>query len=172
MKAAVLLTALAVVGGCRFTGAESHVGFGAHDLAFGEVGAIFEGENGSRVKAVPFLLAGEGRLPSEFGPERESFSRISVGDKARLPFPLNDRFVLYLEGGAMVSYYEADAIGTPFELEVIAGVGAQVELGDGWNLDFAARARHPTGNGNNHDTPEHAPDDTQGEFVFGIKKDF
>ena len=80
--------------------------------------------------------------------------------------------VFYVEGGGMVSYYQADAIGTPIEGELIAGVGAQVDLGKGWWLDIAARARHPAGNGNDHDTPEHAPHGTKAEFVLGVKKDF
>lgn len=163
---------LLVLAGCRLMGTESHLGISEHDMNFGEVGFVLEERDGSRLQSVPFVLAGAGRLPDEYGPNNDSFQRLSLGNKARVPFPVGKKFVVYLEGGAMVSYYEADAIGTPFELEVVAGIGTAVDLGNGWSLDFAVRARHPTGNGNDHDTPEHAPDGTQGEVVFGLKKDF
>ena len=157
---------------CRFGGAESAYGVGNHEMSFAQVEILLEGEDGSRFATVPFLVAGEGRLPERYGPERERYQRVSVGDKVRIPFEVADGVVVFIEGGGMVSYYEADAIGTPFELELVAGAGTQIRLGKGWWLAFAGRVRRPMGNGDRHDDPEHAPHGVQGEVVLGVKKDF
>ena len=169
----LLSIALLACTGCRLMGAESNYGISAHDMNFGEIGLILEEKEGwSRVQAVPFLLFGQGTLPPRYGDD-ESFQRTSLGEKIRYPVRLFDgRVVVYAEGGGMLSHYQSDAIGTPWELELVAGVGTQIRVGKGWSIDLGARARHPTGNGNDHDEPEHAPEGTQGEFIFGIRKDF
>jgi len=142
-------------------------------MNFGEVDFVLTEQSGGKLQGVPFVLAGEGRLPARYEAQDDRFQRLSLGTKARYPFPVvAERVVFFLEGGGMVSYYDSDAIGTPFELEVVAGVGAEFNLGKGWAIDAAARARHPTGNGNNHKEPEHAPHGTAAEFVFGLRKDF
>jgi len=166
------LGALACVCACRYAGTQSVYGRSDHDMNFGEVDLVLEDLEGGRVLMVPFVVVGEGSLPAEFGtPGR--YQRFSAGNKARLPFPLRQgKVVLYVEAGGMVSYYDASAIGTPVELEAIAGAGTQVELGKGWWLDFGARVRQPTGNGGNHKKPEHAPHGIAPEFIFGLKKDF
>ena len=166
------VAALVCVCACRYAGTQTAYGRSNNDMNFGEVDLVLEDREGGRVLMVPFFVMGEGTLPPAFG-DRERFQRFSAGNKARLPFPLRQgRVVIYVEAGGMVSYYDADAIGTPVELEVIAGVGAQAERGKGWWRDVGARARHPTGNGNNHKQPEHAPHGTAPEFLFGLKKDF
>lgn len=171
MRVLLSIALLACVG-CRLMGAESNYGFSANDLNFGEFGLVLEEREGSRLQAVPFLLFGQGTLPEEYG-ENESFQRTSFGDKIRFPVRLADgRVIVYAEGGAMISHYEAESIGTPWEIEIVIGVGTQIRFGKGWSIDLGARARHPTGNGNDHKDPEHAPDGTQGEFIVGIKKDF
>jgi len=163
---------LACALGCRMLGAETHYGVSGNDLNFGEVNLVLEDEAGSRVQGVPFLLVGHGQLPAQYD-GGESFDRLSLGQKLRLPIRLADgRVTLYIEGGAMVSYYQADAISTPFELEMLGGGGVMVDLGDGWAVDLGARVRHPAGNGNNHDEPTHAPHDTEPEFMLGVRKDF
>jgi hypothetical protein len=121
---------------------------------------------------VPFLVAGQGRLPPEYGDD-ETFQRLSVGHKVRLPVRLaSGRVVVYVEAGGMISYYEAEPIGTPFEPELLGGGGVMIDLGDGWAVDLGARARQPMGNGDRHDEPEHVPHGTALEFLFGIRKDF
>lgn len=168
-----LLFCVLFVGACRYAATQSYYGRSDDELNFAEVDLVLEDREGGRLQMVPFVLFGEGRLPGEFGPGRETFQRVSAGNKARLPFVLKDgKWVLYVEAGGMVSYYDADGIGTPVELEVVGGVGAQVDLGKGWWLDVGARAKHPTGNGNDHDSAEHAPTGTKPEFILGIRKDF
>jgi len=173
----LLLIALLACTGCRLMGAESNYGFSANDLNFGELGLVLEEREGSRLQSVPFFLFGQGTLPEEYG-DNESFQRTSFGDKVRFPVRFkNGRIVVYAEGGAMVSYYDASSIGTPWELEIMISVGTQIKVGKGWSIDLGARARHPTGNGNDshsdtNDDPVHAPHGTQGEFILGIKKDF
>jgi hypothetical protein len=153
-------------------GADTHYGVGENDLTFGEVDFVLEDIEGGPFQGVPSFVAGQGVLPERYGDD-ESFQRVSIGQKVRLPMKLAaGRVIVYLEGGAMVSYYEADAIGTPFEPEAIGGVGVQLNLGDDWAIDFGARLRQPLGNGNDHDEPEHAPHETQPEFFFGVRKDF
>ncbi|MHC4547716.1 MAG: hypothetical protein ACYTEZ_02980 [Planctomycetota bacterium] len=173
MRVVLALVVLVCVG-CRLSGAQTLYGVADNDMNFGELDVILaEREEDNGVQAVPFLVVGEGTLPEEYGPQRESFQRTSVGQKVRFPARLfRGRVILYFEGGAMVSYYRADAIGTPWELEFVAGVGSQINLGKGWGLDLGVRARQPAGNGSNHDGPSHAPHDTDAEFVFGLKKDF
>ena len=171
MRAVWAAGLLACVLGCRMLGAETHYGVSGNDLNFGEVNLVLEDEDGSRVQGVPFLLVGQGQLPAEY--EGGSFDRFSLGQKLRLPFRIGaGRVLLYVEGGAMVSYYQAEAISTPFELEMLGGGGVMVDLGDGWSLDLGARVRHPAGNGNDHDEPTHAPHATEPEFILGVRKDF
>jgi hypothetical protein len=166
------LGVLLVLCSCRYAGAQSMYGRSKDSMNFGEVDVVLMDREGGRTLMVPFVVVGEGTLPAEYG-DNESFQRVSAGNKARLPIVLRDgRVVLYVEAGGMVSYYEGGSIGTPFELEVVGGVGAQVDLGKGWWVDVGARARHPTGNGNDHKEPEHAPHGTAPEFILGVKKDF
>lgn len=170
---ALVASCLVTVCACRFVGTQSVYGVSDHDQQFGEVGFILEDAEGSSFKSIPFVVAGAGRLPAAYGPGNESYQRLSIGEKLRFPIPIvKGRATVYLEGGAMVSYYEASAIEVPFEVEAVAGAGIQLDLGGGWWLDFAARAREPLGNGHRHDHPEHAPSDTQMEFAAGVRKDF
>jgi len=158
--------------GCRMMGAETHYGVSGNDLNFGEVDVVLEDAEGSRLQGVPFLLVGQGKLPVAYD-GGETFDRLSLGQKVRLPIRFAEgRVAFYVEGGAMVSYYQADAISTPFELEMLGGGGVMLELGDGWSVDLGARIRHPTGNGNNHDEPTHAPHVTAPEFILGVRKNF
>jgi hypothetical protein len=153
-------------------GTETQYGVAENDMSFGELNLVLEQEDGSRVQSVPFLVYGQGTLPEQYGDD-ESYQRLSLGEKVRLPFRIAaGKVVVYVEAGGMVSYYEAEAIGTPFEPEVVAGGGVQLNLGNNWFVDVGARARQPLGNGYRHDEPEHAPDGTQPEFYFGVRKDF
>lgn len=157
---------------CRMVGTETHYGVSDNDMSFGEVGMVLTGEDEGTVQSVPFLVVGQGTLPEAYGND-VAFQRVSLGEKVRLPLKIaGGSVIFYIEAGGMVSYYEAEAIGTPFEPEVMAGAGVQVDLGKKWSIDAGARARHPMGNGNNHEEPEHAPDGTQPEFFLGVRKDF
>jgi hypothetical protein len=170
---AVWATALCVLlSGCQMVGTETHYGVSDNDMSFGEVNVVLGGEDQSTVQSVPFLVVGQGTLPEEYGGDI-AYQRVSLGEKVRLPIKVaGGSVIFYIEAGGMVSYYESEAIGEPFEPEVMGGVGVQVDLGKKWLLDLGARARRPMGNGDDHDEPEHAPDGTQPEFFFGVRKDF
>lgn len=170
---AVWATALcAVLSGCQMVGTETQFGVSSNDMSFGEVDLVLEDEDGGTVQSVPFLVFGQGTLPEQYGDD-VSYQRVSLGEKVRLPLRLaKGRVVVYVEAGGMVSYYESEAIGTPFEPEVIAGGGVQLNLGDNWSIDFGARARQPVGNGYRTDEPDHAPDGMQPELFLGVRKDF
>jgi hypothetical protein len=168
-----LLVWAAVLCGCHYGGAQSFYGRSANEMNFGEVDMVLMSADGDRLQGIPFFAAGQGMLPGRYDPDGEHFERYSLGTKLRYPFAFRDgRFIVYVEAGGMMSFYAAEAIGSPFVPELVAGVGAQFGLGTGWWFDLGARARHPAGNGNNHDEPEHAPHGTKPEFVFGVKKDF
>ena len=172
MRAVWAAALCAILPGCRMVGTETQYGMAKNDMSFGEVNVVLEEEDGSRLQGVPFLVFGQGTLPEQYGDD-VSYQRLSLGEKVRLPFRIGDgRVVLYVEAGGMVSYYESEAIGTPFEPELVAGGGVQLNLGKNWFVDVGARARQSLGNGSNHDEPEHAPDGTQPEFYFGVRKDF
>jgi len=170
---AVWATAVGILlSGCRLVGTETHYGVSDHDMSFGEVNFVLADEEDSPIQGVPFLVAGQGTLPAEYG-SNVGYQRVSLGEKVRLPFRLvGGKLVAYIEAGGMVSYYESEAIGTPFEPEILLGGGVQADLGKNWFVDVGARARRPMGNGDKHKEPEHAPDGTQPEFFFGIRKDF
>jgi hypothetical protein len=170
---AVWATALcAALSGCQMVGTETQYGVSSNDMSFGEVNFVLEDQEGSKVQGVPFLVFGQGTLPEQYGDD-VSYQRLSLGEKVRLPFRIAEgRVVVYVEAGGMVSYYESEAIGTPFEPEVLAGGGVQMNLGKNWFVDVGARVRQPMGNGADHDDPEHAPDGTQPELYFGVRKDF
>jgi hypothetical protein len=158
--------------GCRMAGAETHYGLSPNEASFGEFKLVLEDAEGSPIQGVPFLVAGKGTLPERYGDD-ETYDRVSLGQLVRLPVKLfAGRVIAYLEAGGMISYYQSDAIGTPFEPELTGGVGFQVDLGKRWALDLGARVRQPMGNGNDHDEPEHAPHESQPEFFFGLRKDF
>jgi hypothetical protein len=153
-------------------GTETQYGVSDNDMSFGEVNFVLEEKDGSRVQGVPFLVFGQGTLPEQYGDD-VSYQRLSLGEKVRLPFRIaGGKVIVYVEAGGMVSYYESEAIGTPFEPEVIGGGGVQINLGDNWSIDIGARARQSLGNGYRTDPAEHAPDGTQPEFYFGVRKDF
>ncbi|MCK6458924.1 MAG: acyloxyacyl hydrolase [Planctomycetes bacterium] len=170
---AVWATALSVlVAGCQMVGTETHYGVSDNDMSFGEVNVVLAGDDESTVQGVPFLVVGQGTLPEQYGNDI-SYQRVSLGEKVRLPLRVaGGSVIFYVEAGGMVSYYESEAIGEPFEPEIVAGAGAQIDLGKKWSLDVGARARRPMGNGDDHEEPEHAPDGTQPEFFFGVRKDF
>jgi hypothetical protein len=169
VRAAVLCV---ILPGCTMLGTEAHYGVSEHSMAFGELNMVLADDEGSSIQGVPFLLAGQGILPPQYGDD-VSYQRVSLGQKVRYPLRLAEgRVLIYLEAGGMVSYYESDAIGTPFEPEVVAGGGVQLNLGKKWSANLGARARTPVGNGSRHEAPEHAPDGTQPEFYFGVRKDF
>ncbi len=169
----VVLVLLLALAACQYKGAESVYGRSNHDVQFGEVDFVLQDADGGALQGVPFVVAGQGTLPAEYGDGSESFSRISVGQKARYPIVLREgKIYVYLEGGAMVSYYEADAIHTPIEFESVVGIGTQIQFGEGWWVNLAFRARKPMGNGHRHDEPDHAPDGVQSEVVLGVRKDF
>jgi hypothetical protein len=170
---AVWATAFCVfVAGCQMVGTETHYGVSDNDMSFGEVAVVLSGEDEGMVQSVPFLVVGQGTLPEQYGSDI-AYQRVSLGEKVRLPLKVaGGRVIFYIEAGGMVSYYESEAIGTPFEPEAMAGVGVQVDLGKEWSLDVGTRARRPLGNGNDHDEPEHAPDGTAPEFFLGVRKDF
>ncbi len=119
---AVWATALcAALSGCQMLGTETQVGVSSNDMTFGEVDFVLETEDGSTIQGVPFLAVGQGTLPEQYGDD-VSYQRVSLGQKVRLPLRLaKGRVVVYVEAGGMVSYYESEAIGTPFEPEVVAG---------------------------------------------------
>ena len=162
--------------GCTFTGAQTFYGVSNNDQNFAEVDFVLvEKERRSRIQGVPFVAFGAGRLPAEYGPDRNSFQRTSIGQKVRYPFYfLQEKVVIYVEAGGIVSYYSGGSIDDPWDLEATAGIGSQINLGRGWGLDLAARVLQPTNNGNGHRDTEmvHAPHGTRTEFVFGLKKDF
>jgi len=170
---AVWATALcALLSGCQMVGTGTQYGVSSNDMSFGEVDFVLESEDGGNVQGVPFFVFGQGTLPQEYGDDIP-YQRVSLGEKVRLPFRIAEgKVVVYVEAGGMVSYYESEAIGTPFEPEVVGGVGVQMNLGKNWSIDLGARARQPVGNGYRHDEPEHAPDGTAPEFFFGVRKDF
>jgi hypothetical protein len=170
----VLLCILSV--GCTFSGAQTFYGVSKNDQNFAEVDFVLvERERASRIQGIPFVAFGAGRLPVEYGPDRESFQRASIGQKVRYPFYFLERKVaVYIEVGGLVSYYSGGSISEPWDLEVTAGVGTQFNLGKGWGLDLGARVLQPTNNGNGHKDTEmvHSPHGTRAQFVFGLKKDF
>jgi hypothetical protein len=169
----VLLAAGLLCLGCRLTGTHAYYGVSTNEMNFGEVDFVLTDQLSGRLQGVPFVVAGRGTLPAEYGPERESYDRLSGGLKARYPWRLlKDKLELFLEAGGMVSYYQADAIITPYELEVIGGLGGLFRFGEGWSVDLGWRIRHPTGNGSDHKSPNHAPHGTAPEIVFGLRKDF
>ena len=164
---------LTIVCACQLSGYESHYGRADHEMNFAEVALVLEEDGEDWIQNLPFIVVGQGRLPGEYGPERENYLRASIGHKIRFPFRFKEgKYIVYVEVGGMASYYEADAIGTPFEPEFMAGIGTQLDLGSGWRIDLAARVRNTMGNGHRHEVPEHAPDDAQLEVVIGVKKDF
>ena len=172
MRAVWVAALCAILPGCRMVGTETQYGVSNNDMSFGELNLVLEETDGSRVQGVPFFVYGQGTLPEQYGDD-VSYQRLSLGEKVRLPFRIGDgRVVLYVEAGGMVSYYEAEAIGTPFEPELVAGGGVQLNLGKNWFVELGARVRQPMGNGGNHDEPEHAPDETAPEFFLGVRKDF
>jgi hypothetical protein len=172
MRAVWATACFALLSGCQMLGTEAHYGIARHDMTFGEVNFVLAGEEESPVQGVPFIVAGQGKLPEKYGNDI-SYQRLSFGEKVRLPKTLaHGRVVLYAEAGGMVSYYESEAIGTPYEPEVVVGGGAQMDLGKKWFVDLGARVRRPMGNGNDHKEPEHSPDGGQPEFYFGVRKDF
>jgi hypothetical protein len=153
-------------------GTGTQYGVASNDMSFGELNLVLADNEDSPVQGVPFLVVGQGTLPPQYGDDI-SYQRVSIGEKVRVPFRLaKGKVVVYVEAGGMVSYYDSEAIGTPFEPEVVAGGGVQLNLGKNWSVDLGARARQPVGNGYRHDEPEHAPDGTQPEFFFGVRKDF
>lgn len=162
--------------GCRFSGTQTFYGVSKNDMNFAEVDFVLvEKEQKSRIQGVPFVAFGAGRLPVEYGPERDSFQRTSIGQKVRYPFYfLEEKVAVYVEAGGAVNYYSGGSIDEPWDLEAMAGVGSQFNLGKGWGLDLAARILQPTNNGNGHKDTEmvHAPHGTRAQFVFGLKKDF
>jgi hypothetical protein len=159
--------------GCSFKGAQSYYGQAEHDMNFGEMDFILVEREEGAIELIPFLVYGQGTLPDDYAAGGSRYQRTSIGHKVRLPVRFQDgKIIVYLEGGAMVSYYDAEEIGTPFEPEAVVGVGTQVRIGKGWSVDLAARVRRPLGNGDRHDEPEHAPHGNQAELVFGLKKDF
>jgi len=170
---ALRATALcAFVAGCHMVGSETHYGVSDNSMSFGEVNFVLADNEESPIQGVPFVLAGQGTLPESYG-NGIGYQRVSLGEKVRLPFRLvGGKLVVYIEAGGMVSYYQSEAIGTPFEPEILAGGGVQLDLGKGWSADLGARARKPAGNGSDHKEPEHAPDGTAPELFFGIRKDF
>ncbi len=172
MRAAWVAALSALLSGCQMVGTETQYGVATNDMTFGELNVVLDDGGDSALQGVPFLVVGQGTLPPQYGDD-VSYQRVSLGEKVRLPIRLaKGKVVLYIEAGGMVSYYESEAIGTPFEPEVVGGGGAQLNLGKSWSIDFGARARQPVGNGYRHDEPEHAPDGTQTEFFFGVRKDF
>lgn len=170
---AVWAAALCVIlPGCQMLGTEAHYGVSDNSMAFGEMDLVLADEEESPIQGVPFLLAGQGILPPQYGDDI-SYQRVSVGQKVRYPIRFaQGKVLVYLEAGGMVSYYESSAIGTPFEPEGVIGAGVQLNLGNKWSIDLAADLRHPLGNGSRHDSAEHAPDATVPEFFFGVRKDF
>jgi hypothetical protein len=152
-------------------GTETRYGVSDHDMSFGEVALVLRNEDEAAVQSVPFLVVGQGTLPERYGDDLP-YQRVSLGEKVRLPIKVGRSVIFYIEAGGMVSYYESEAIGTPFEPEVIAGAGVQVDLGGSWSIDLGARARRPAGNGDDHEEPEHAPDGTQPELFLGVRKGF
>jgi len=178
VRAALVLT-LAFFGGCQFMGAQTLFGTSRHDMNFAEVDFVYGNRDDDRsfVQVVPFIAFGQGVLPVEWSPTRDNFQRASVGSKARFPFPVpvplfGGKLTVFLEAGAMVSYYDGESISTPVELEGVAGTGASFSLGKGWWVDLAARLRQPFGNGHREGRPEHAPHGLAGELVLGVRKDF
>ncbi len=174
-----LVLALALLGGCQFMGAQSFLGTSRYDMNFAEVDFIYASADSDRsfVQMIPFIAFGQGILPLEWSPTRDNFDRASVGSKARFPIPIpipffGGRVSIYLEAGAMVSYYDGESITTPVELEGTAGLGTSVGLGNGWWVDLAARIRKPFGNGYREGKPDHAPHGIKGEVAIGIRKDF
>jgi len=170
---AVWATAVCIfVAGCHMVGTETNYGVSDNSMSFGEVNFVLADNEESPIQGVPFILAGQGTLPEQYGND-VAYQRVSLGEKVRLPFRLVEgKLVVYIEAGGMVSYYQSEAIGTPYEAEVLAGGGVQLNLGKGWSADLGARARKPAGNGSDHKEPEHAPDGVQPEFFFGLRKDF
>ncbi|MHC4817805.1 MAG: hypothetical protein ACYTF8_07100 [Planctomycetota bacterium] len=162
--------------GCAFTGAQTFYGVSNNDQNFAEVDFVLvEKERVSKIQGVPFVAFGSGRLPVEYGPERDSFQRASIGQKVRYPFYFwKRRLAVYLEVGGLLTYYSGGTISEPWDLEVTGGVGSSLNLGKGWGVDLGARVVQPTNNGNGHKDTEmvHSPHGTRGEFVFGLKKDF
>jgi hypothetical protein len=163
-------------GGCRFTGTQTFYGVSKNDMNFAEVDLVLvEREQRSKIQGVPFVAFGAGRLPAEYGPERNSFQRTSIGQKVRYPFHLiEEKVTVYIEAGGAVNYYSGGTIAEPWDLEAMAGLGSQFDLGKGWGLDLGARVLQPTNNGNGHKDTEmvHSPHQTRAQFVFGLKKDF
>ncbi len=153
MRAAWAAALGALLSGCQMVGTETQYGVASNDMTFGELNVVLDDGGDSPIQGVPFLVVGQGTLPEQYGDDI-SYQRVS------------------LEAGGMVSYYQSEAIGTPFEPELVGGGGVQMNLGENWSIDFGARARQPVGNGYRHDEPEHAPDGTQAEFFFGVRKDF
>jgi len=172
MRAVWATAACVLFVGCTMVGTDTHFGVSDNDMSFGELEVVLADQEKSPFQGVPFLLAGKGTLPEEYG-SNIAYQRVSLGEKVRLPIKAAEgRVIFYIEAGGMVSYYESEAIGTPFELEAVIGGGAQVDLGKKWSLDLGARARRPMGNGAHHEEPEHAPDGTAPEFFIGVRKDF
>lgn len=172
MRAAWAAALCVALSGCQMVGTETQFGVSSNDMSFGELDFVLADHEESPVQGVPFLVVGQGTLPEQYG-DGIAYQRVSLGEKVRLPLRLaGGKVVLYIEAGGMVSYYDSEAIGTPFEPEVVAGGGVQLNLGKNWFIDIGARARQPVGNGYRHDGAEHAPDGTQPELFFGVRKDF
>ncbi|HEX5139188.1 MAG TPA: hypothetical protein VFY93_19630 [Planctomycetota bacterium] len=172
MRAVWATAACVLIAGCQAVGTNAHYGVSDNDMSFGEVEMVLADAEKSPFQGVPFLVVGQGTLPEEYGND-VSYQRVSLGEKVRLPIEAaGGQVIFYIEAGGMVSYYESEAIGTPFEPEIVMGGGMSVKLGKNWLLDIGARARRPMGNGEDHDEPEHAPDGTEPEFFLGMRKDF
>ena len=121
------------------TGTDAYYGVSRYDQ-FAEVDFVLMDDDSPKIRGVPFIVVGEGELPAEYG-TNERFQRISGGMKVRYPIILFEgHFELFVEGGGMLSYYQADAIGTPYEIEVTAGVGGRLLIGKGWSIEIAGRA--------------------------------
>jgi preprotein translocase subunit Sec61beta len=170
---AVWATAMCVLFvGCTMVGTDTHYGVSDNSMSFGEVEMVLADQEKSPLQGVPFLLVGQGTLPEEYGNDI-SYQRVSLGEKVRLPLRVAEgNVIFYIEAGGMVSYYQSEAIGTPFEPEMVVGGGVSVNFGKNWMFDIGARARRPLGNGNDHKEPEHAPDGTAPELFVGVRKDF